>query len=87
MRYLLFKVRNNSPIFKEVLTEHLRREELESEFLELRSKMQEIYRSWHLSSWDQVGRRSTFFHRLFHTVVGIACGQPAGFVHISFSTF
>ena len=40
--------------FEEMLTEHFRREELESEFLELRSKMQEIYRSWHLSSWDQV---------------------------------
>jgi hypothetical protein len=43
--------------YKETLTEHFRREELEREFLELRSKMQDIYRSWHLSSWDQVGRR------------------------------
>jgi len=41
--------------FEETLTEQFRREELKSEFLELRSKMQRIYRSWHMSSCDQVG--------------------------------
>ncbi|KAF8257436.1 hypothetical protein EI94DRAFT_1758186 [Lactarius quietus] len=49
----------------------LRREELEHEFIELRSKMQDIYRSWHLSSWDQASlvvsqqALSTFLSRPF----------------------
>ncbi|KAH9173623.1 cysteine proteinase [Lactarius sanguifluus] len=48
-----------------------RREELKREFLELRSKMQGIYRSWHLSSWDQASvvvsqqALSTFLSRPF----------------------
>ena len=33
----------------------LRREELKTEFLELRSKMRDIYLSWNVSSCDQVG--------------------------------
>jgi hypothetical protein len=39
----------------DMLTDHIRREELKAEFLEFRSKMQEIYRSWNVLSCDQVG--------------------------------
>jgi hypothetical protein len=39
----------------EMLTDWLRREELETEFLELRSKMRDIYLSWNVSSCDEVG--------------------------------
>jgi hypothetical protein len=35
---------------------HLRREKLRTEFLEIRSKMQDIYQSWDVSSCDQVSR-------------------------------
>jgi hypothetical protein len=38
----------------ETLTEYGRRKKLETEFLELRSKMQDIYRSWNVTSCDHV---------------------------------
>jgi hypothetical protein len=39
-----------------MLTDWFRREELKTDFLELRSKMRDIYLSWNVSSCDQVGR-------------------------------
>lgn len=38
-----------------MLTDWFRREELKTDFLELRSKMRDIYLSWNVSSCDQVG--------------------------------
>lgn len=52
-----------------MLTDWFRREELKTEFLELRSKMRDVYLSWNVSSCDQVGfrllRYPFFFTRLW----------------------
>lgn len=65
-----------------MLTEWLRREELKTEFLELRSKMRDIYLSWNVSSSDQVGRKCFDLSPLTF-IAAVDCGQPAGFEHIS----
>jgi hypothetical protein len=49
--------------------ECLRREELKTEFLEIRSKMRDIYMSWNVSSCDQVGCYSPSFFFFFLTLV------------------
>lgn len=73
-----------------MLTDWFRREELKTEFLELRSKIRDIYMSWNVLSCDQVGfklLRYPFFFFFSHAfVAAVAGGQPAGSEHISHST-
>jgi hypothetical protein len=71
-----------------MLTDWFRREELKTEFLELRSKMRDIYLSWNVSSCDQVGRNCyALFFFFFHAfVAAVAGGQPTGSEDISDST-